>query len=184
MSHPAPRLVTPLLAAVATIALPLAWCLAPTTARADVTPDDLIPLADLPREPLVVETHSARRHTFDAWRADTPATQEQGLMFVRELRDGQAMIFVYDPPRYVAMWMKNTLIPLDMLFVNADGCVIKVKHDAQPQSLATIAADGPTALVVELKGGVAAALGIGLGDRVRRPQASWPTSDRACTSNP
>ncbi|MFO1393737.1 MAG: DUF192 domain-containing protein [Steroidobacteraceae bacterium] len=184
MSRPAPRLVTPLLARVASIALPFAWCLVPAAARGDVAQDDLIPLAQFPREPLVVETHSARRHAFDAWRADTPATHEQGLMFVREMRDGQAMIFVYDPPRYVAMWMKNTLIPLDMLFVNADGCVIKVKHDAQPQSLATIAADGPVALVVELKGGAATALGIGLGDRVRRPQAGWPTSDRACTSNP
>lgn len=184
MSRPTPRLLASLLARAALITLPFAWCLVPAAARADVAQDNLIPLAEFPREPLVVETHSARRHTFDAWRADTPATHEQGLMFVREMRDDQAMIFVYDPPLYVAMWMKNTLIALDMLFVNADGCVIKVKHDAQPQSLDTISADGRVALVVELKGGVAAALGIGVGDRVRRPQVGWPGSDRACQRSP
>lgn len=184
MSRPAPRLVTPLLARVASIALPFAWCLVPAAARGDVAQDDLIPLAQFPREPLVVETHSARRHAFDAWRADTPATHEQGLMFVREMRDGQAMIFVYDPPQRVAMWMKNTLIPLDMLFVDEAGCVVKVHEQAHPHSLDSIESGSPVVLVVEIAGGAAHALGIAAGDRVTRPEAGWPRQGRACLPTP
>ena len=93
------------------------------------------------------------------------------------------MIFVYDPPQHVAMWMKNTLLPLDMLFVDG-GCVVKIKRDAKPGSLATISAGAPVALVVELKGGAAAALGIGAGDRVLRTKAHWPIEERPCTRGP
>ena len=90
----------------------------------------------------MIETRSARRHSFDAWRAETPATRTQGLMFVRDMRPDQAMFFVYEPPQHVAMWMKNTLMPLDMLFVDEAGCVAKTVRDARPGSLDTIAADG------------------------------------------
>jgi len=154
--------------------LSAAW-LIPATAAGDVSGRSLIPLADFPREQVVVETRSARRHEFDAWRADTPRTREQGLMFVHEIGAEQAMIFVYDPPANVSMWMKNTLLPLDMLFVDSNGCVVNVKHDAQPGSLAIISAGMPVVLVVELRGGTAKALGIGTGDRVLRPSAGWPS---------
>ena len=148
----------------------------PARTGADVRETDLEPLSEFPREPIVIETRSARRHELDAWRADTPRTREQGLMFVTEMRADQAMIFVYDPPAYVSMWMKNTLLPLDMLFVNRYGCVVKVKHDARPGSLATISAGAAVTLVVELKGGVAATLGVDVGDRVQRPAVGWPAS--------
>jgi hypothetical protein len=147
---------------------------------ADLPGRNSIPLADFPREPVVIETRSARRHEFDAWRADTPGTREQGLMFVREIGAQQAMIFVYDPPAVVSMWMKNTLLPLDMLFVGDDGCVVSVKRDAQPGSLAIVSAGVPVVLVVELRGGTAQALGIGVGDRVLRPQANWPAGKSSC----
>jgi uncharacterized membrane protein (UPF0127 family) len=98
----------------------------------------------------------------------------QGLMFVKSLRPDQAMIFVYDPPRHVAMWMKNTLIPLDMLFVDEYGCVVKVQRDARPGSLDTIQSGEPVELVVELAGGSTKSLGIGVGDRVTRPDADLP----------
>jgi uncharacterized protein len=92
------------------------------------------------------------------------------------------MIFVYDPPQHVAMWMKNTLLPLDMLFVDAAGCVAKTVRDARPGSLDTISAAGwQIALVVELKGGTTKALGIEPGDRVQRPQANWPDRGLPCT---
>ena len=158
--------------------MPRAPLLAPDVER---DRDRLLPLAAFPREPVVIETRGARRHELDAWRADTPQTREQGLMFVQEMREDQAMIFVYDPPTHVAMWMKNTLLPLDMLFVNTGGCIVKVKHDAKPGSLETIEADEPVALVVELKGGAAAALGVDAGDRVLRPAARWPADPRPCT---
>jgi hypothetical protein len=141
----------------------------------------LLPLSAFPRERIAVETPSARRHTFEAWRADTPETRAQGLMFVKSLRPEQAMIFIYTPGQYVAMWMKNTLIPLDMLFVDDNGCVVKVHEKARPGSLDTIDADGPVALVVELAGGTAATLGLGRGDRVVRPDAGWPHQSRPCT---
>ena len=143
--------------------------------------DTVLPLSAFPREPIVIETRSARRHSFEAWRADTPATREQGLMFVRDMRPDQAMFFVYEPPQHVAMWMKNTLLPLDMLFVDEAGCVAKTVRDARPGSLDTISADGQIALVVELKGGTAKALGIEAGDRVQRPDANWPDRGLPCT---
>ena len=80
------------------------------------------------------------------------------------------------------MWMKNTLLPLDMLFVDEAGCVAKTVRDARPGSLDTIsAADWQIALVVELKGGTTKALGIEAGDRVQRPDANWPDRGLPCT---
>jgi hypothetical protein len=146
-------------------------------------PRAALPLSAFPRESIVIETRSARRHVFDAWRADTPRTRAQGLMFVRELRPDQAMIFAYEPPEPVSMWMKNTLIPLDMLFADANGCIVKIHREARPGSLDTIAARGLVALVVELKGGTAQALGIDAGDRVVRPAAGWPATDFPCTGH-
>ena len=146
--------------------------------------ESLLPLSAFPRERIAIETRSARRHTFDAWRADTPQTRAQGLMFVRSLQPEQAMIFVYAPPQHVGMWMKNTLIPLDMLFVDADGCVVKVHERAEPGSLETIASDDPVVLVVELAGGVAGRLDLRSGDRVARPAVDWPREPRPCTPRP
>ncbi len=142
----------------------------------------LRPLSAFPRETIAVETRSARRHVFDSWRADTNETRAQGLMFVRGLRPGQAMIFVYAPAQQVGMWMKNTLIPLDMLFVDEHGCIVKVKEQAQPGALDTIEADVPVVLVVELAGGTAGTLGIGIGDRVTRPDAGWPERPGNCAA--
>lgn len=159
-----------------------AACLLAAPSGAEVREGDVMPLAAFPRERIVIETRSARRHELDAWRADTPRTQEQGLMFVREMRADQAMIFVYDPPAHVSMWMKNTLLALDMLFVDSHGCVVKVKRDARPGSLATISAGRPVALVVELEGGVATSLGIDTGDRVLRPAVGWPADQESCAS--
>jgi len=144
--------------------------------------DALLALSAFPRERVIVETRSARRHVFDAWRADTPEARAQGLMFVDSLRPDQAMIFVYAPAQRVAMWMKNTYIPLDMLFVDERGCVVKVHANARPGSLATIEAEEPVALVVELAGGTARTLGLARGDRVARPDADWPRDARPCTA--
>lgn len=145
------------------------------------TPSALLPLSAFPRERIAVETRSARRHVFDAWRADTPETRAQGLMFVKSLRPEQAMIFVYEPAQHVGMWMKNTLIPLDMLFVDAGGCVVKVHERARPGDLSTIGASVPVVLVVELAGGTAGTLGLAMGDRVVRPDAGWPGEPQPCT---
>jgi uncharacterized membrane protein (UPF0127 family) len=164
----------------ATIGLLLAALVAPALLSAQVE-ESIRPLSAFPRERIAIETRSARRHAFDAWRADTNPTRAQGLMFVRELRPEQAMIFIYSPPQRAGMWMKNTLIPLDMLFVTEHGCIAMVKERAQPGALDTIMADVPVVLVVELAGGTAAALGIRAGDRVVRIDAGWPRDPRPCT---
>jgi uncharacterized protein len=149
--------------------------------RAD-TPAPLLPLSAFPRERIAIETRSARRHVFEAWRADTPQARIQGLMFVESLQPGQAMIFVYARAQHVTMWMKNTLIPLDMLFVDDGGCVVKVHPRARPGDLGSIQSGEPVVLVVELAGGTAQTLGLAPGDRVVRMDAGWPGEVRACTS--
>jgi len=143
-----------------------------------------VPLVEFPRERIAVESSSIRRHLFEAWRADSPAAREQGLMFVedREMRLDQAMIFVYDPPQRVTMWMKNTLLPLDMLFVDSRGCIVTIKERAQPGSLAQIDSRMPVILVVELKAGTVEQLGIKTGDRVVRVDKGWPRSSQGCAT--
>jgi uncharacterized protein len=151
---------------------------------AGAAPAGAVPLSAFPRELIAVETRASfRRHLFEAWRADSPKTREQGFMFVedRAVRPDQAMIFIYDPPQHVAMWMKNTLLPLDMLFVDQSGCVVTIKQHATPGSLAAIRSRVPIVLVVELKAGTVAAQGIAAGDRVLRLDAGWPPAERSCT---
>ena len=145
----------------------------------------VVPLSAFPREQIAIETHSARRHLFTAWRAESFAARAQGLMFVEDsqMQADQAMIFVYDPPEHVAMWMKNTLLPLDMLFVDARGCVVNVHENARPGSLATISSGSPVMLVVELKAGTVAARSIRRGDRVLRLDFDWPASDQSCSGS-
>lgn len=164
-----------LLFAVASVAV-----LVPAGAGTDLA--SRVPLSSFPRERIAVETHSIRRHLFEAWRAESPAAREQGLMFVedREMRADQAMIFVYEPPQRVTMWMKNTLLPLDMLFVDARGCIMTIEERARPGSLATIDSKVPVVLVVELKSGVVEQLAIKPGDRVVRIDAGWPRGATTC----
>ncbi len=153
-------------------------------ALADVfRPADAVPLSAFPRERIAVETRSSfRRQMFEAWRAESTAARAQGLMYVEDaqMRPDQAMIFVYQPPQYVSMWMKNTLLSLDMLFVDHRGCIVTIQERAQPRSLATIESRVPVVLVVELKAGTVADRGIGVGDRVLRIDAGWPRTDEAC----
>jgi uncharacterized membrane protein (UPF0127 family) len=148
-------------------------------------PAGTVPLSAFPRELIAVETRaSIRRHLFEAWRAENVRTQSQGFMFVEDaaVRPDQAMIFVYDPPQYVSMWMKNTLMSLDMLFVDERGCIVRIRENAKPGSLATIASGVPVALVVELKAGTVASQSIAVGDRVLRLDTGWPVAQAACTA--
>jgi uncharacterized protein len=144
------------------------------------------PLSALPRERIAVETRSAHRYLFEAWRADSFAARAQGLMFVtdEEMRKDQAMIFVYEPAQRVSMWMKNTLLSLDMLFVDRRGCIVALHERAAPRSLATIDSLFPVTLVVELKGGIAAERGIRTGDRVLLLDSPTLQSPGGCAPPP
>ena len=94
--------------------------------------------------------------------AESPAQRREGLMHRRELANGAGMLFVYDPPRPVSMWMANTLIPLDMVFIGPDCRVRRVARDTEPESREPIPAGGSTALVLEVNAGVAAAVETGM----------------------
>ena len=109
------------------------------------------------------------KHRFNVELAETPVQQEQGLMFRRELAPDAGMLFDFKHPTMATMWMRNTLIPLDMLFVDAQGRIVNIHERAVPQSDAIIAAAAPVRAVIELNGGTAARLGIKPGDRVLFP---------------
>jgi uncharacterized protein len=125
-------------------------------------------LETFPKTELTIVSASGR-HKFNVEVAKTPGQMEQGLMFRRSLAADAGMIFDYGAPSMAAMWMKNTLIPLDMLFVDARGRVINIHERAIPGSLDPIGAAAPARAVIELNGGTAARLGIKPGDQVVFP---------------
>ena len=108
-------------------------------------------------------------HRFTVEVAETPVQMQQGLMFRRTMAADAGMLFDYKTPTVATMWMRNTFIPLDMLFVDAQGRIVNVHQRAVPQSLAMIAATAPVRAVIELNGGTAARLGIVPGDQVQHP---------------
>jgi hypothetical protein len=108
-------------------------------------------------------------HRFTVEVAETPEQMEQGLMFRRAMAPDTGMLFDYKTPTVATMWMRNTLIPLDMLFVDGRGRIVNIHQRAVPQSLDIIAAAAPVRAVIELNGGTAARLGIAPGDQVQHP---------------
>jgi uncharacterized membrane protein (UPF0127 family) len=100
--------------------------------------------------------------------AGTPAEQERGLMFRRSLAPNEGMLFPYAPPQQVAFWMRNTLIPLDMIFVRADGTIARIAT-AKPLDETTVPSGEPVSMVIEIRGGRATELGIKEGDTVNPP---------------
>jgi uncharacterized protein len=128
----------------------------------------LAQLAQFPTASLSIVT-AAGPHKFTVEVATTPEQMEQGLMFRQHLAVDAGMLFDFQVPSMATMWMKNTLIPLDMLFVGGDGRIINIHERAVPGSPATIGAAAPARAVIELNGGTAARLGIRPGDRVVFP---------------
>ena len=105
-------------------------------------------------------------HRFNVELAETPGQMEQGLMFRRSLAPDAGMLFDFKQPTVATMWMRNTLIPLDMLFVDQRGLIVNIAQRAVPESDQTIAAAAPVRAVIELNGGTTERLGIKPGDRV------------------
>lgn len=101
--------------------------------------------------------------------AETDKEKELGLMFRTSLADDRGMIFHYGTPQEITMWMHNTYISLDMVFIREDGTILRIERRAQPLSDRVIASGGPAIAVLELAGGAAERLGVGPGDRVRHP---------------
>ena len=144
---------------------PLALAVLLTACAASAQVPSLEELANFPRGAVEIAARGGKQR-FDVWIADTPSRQSQGLMFVTDLPADRGMVFVHDPPRVAGMWMKNTYIELDMLFV-AQGRIVKIAPRTRPHSLETIPSDVAVGAVIELRGGEAARRGIAVGDRVR-----------------
>jgi uncharacterized protein len=145
----------------ALVAAVLVLCAAPAPAQSPNLP---LQLSSYPRTQLQISSppgaRAPWRHEFDVWVADTPERSQQGLMFVSDLPENKGMVFPLDPPRVENMWMKNTYIELDMVFIRADGRVSKIIERAHPLSLEILSSEGPVAAVLELKGGLVAKLGL------------------------
>ena len=114
------------------------------------------------------------KHTFEVWLADSPRRQAQGLMFVRSLPDLRGMLFVHESPKPISMWMKNTYIPLDMVFIDARGRIQQIVEQTTPHSLDIIRSNEPALAVLEIAGGEAKRLGLHPGQRVVHPAAGDP----------
>ena len=102
----------------------------------------------------------------NAYLADTPAKRAQGLMHITDLPENVGMLFVFSRPRQVSMWMKNTVISLDILFLNPSGRIVKIHENAEPLSLASVPSHTRVKWVLELNAGVAGKLNVRLGDRL------------------
>lgn len=120
----------------------------------------------LPRDALVIRTADGRDHDFIVELAATPEERARGLMFRRSMPEDAGMIFDYGREARVAMWMKNTFIPLDMLFIDGDGVIRHIRENAVPHDETPISSVVPVRAVLELNGGTVARLGIGVNDRV------------------
>ena len=110
-----------------------------------------------------------KTHRFTVEVARTVPEQNYGMMNRNSVAPDRGMIFPYDPPRAVSFWMKDTLIPLDLIFIAKGGAIIRIEANAVPYSLDQLPSGGPIEAVLELAGGRAAELGIKPGDKV-----DWP----------
>jgi uncharacterized protein len=127
---------------------------------------------DFSRSTLQIATPDGKLHKIDVWIADNEARRSRGLMFVEDMADDAGMLFVYPQPQPISMWMKNTHLSLDMLFVSADGRVHRVAENTKPMSTDTISSDGTVLAVIELKAGSAARMKIRPGAQVIHPAFS------------
>ena len=118
------------------------------------------------RDELVIET-ATESHRFTVEVARTGEQRALGLMFRDQMPTDAGMLFIYSREKPVGMWMKNTLIPLDMLFIGSDGRIFQIVERTVPHSTKLIEAERPARAVLELNGGTAHRLGIEPGDRVR-----------------
>ena len=122
-------------------------------------------LAALEQVPLTI-TSNGKVHRFTVEVARSGAEQEIGLMNRHSLAPDHGMIFLYETPRAVAFWMKDTMIPLDLIFLGPGGRILRIEDNALPHSLEPLPSGGEVEAVLELNGGRAASLGIRDGDQV------------------
>lgn len=120
--------------------------------------------------PLKIVTAAGKAHNFRVEVARTEGDQARGLMFRDAMAPDAGMIFPMAPPRPASFWMKNTVIPLDMIFVRPDGTIARIAAETIPYSLEPVDSGEPVSAVLEIAGGRAAELGIAEGDKVIWPR--------------
>ncbi len=135
-------------------------------AAAGVAAQNPGPVVRFETSPLTIETAAGATHRFTVEFADTDERRAQGLMFRSSMAADAGMLFDFKQDQLVAMWMRNTRLPLDMLFVARDGRVANIRERAVPFSEESIYSAGPVRAVLELNGGSAQRLGLKPGDRV------------------
>ncbi|MFO1504259.1 MAG: DUF192 domain-containing protein [Steroidobacteraceae bacterium] len=141
---------------------PAAQAAADRTAASDYQPEQLRGFA---RDTLTIQ-RSSGRDIFYIWLAETPEQQQQGLMWVQKLPADHGMLFLLDEPRPMSMWMKNTYVPLDMVFFDAQGRILRIHEHAVPLSEAIIDSGVNVAGVLEILAGEAHRRGLQVGDRL------------------
>jgi uncharacterized membrane protein (UPF0127 family) len=139
--------------------------LVPAVALAQ-SPEPTGPQPELPKEKLVITTRDGTQHVFNVEMATAPMQQITGLMFRTSVPADGGMLFDWGTSRDSQMWMKNTLVPLDMVFINQDGTIRSIAENTVPESLAVIDSRGPVRATLELAAGTTARLNIRVGDKV------------------
>ena len=126
------------------------------------------PQPRLPTEPLTIVTQDGKRHDFNVEMALEVEQQRVGLMYRQRVRPNEGMLFDWNRPRDAAMWMKNTVTSLDMIFISQDGRIIHIAENTVPRSLAIIPSNGLARATLEVAAGTAARLGLRVGDKVEQ----------------
>ncbi|WP_426406910.1 DUF192 domain-containing protein [Bradyrhizobium ganzhouense] len=119
-------------------------------------------------QPLEIVTKNGVQ-VFSVEMATTDEEKQTGLMYRKELADGKGMLFDFNPEQEVSMWMKNTYVSLDMIFIRADGRILRIAENTEPLSTKIISSGGPARAVLEVVAGTAQKYGIRPGDRVGHP---------------
>jgi uncharacterized protein len=154
----------------ATIAAALVWCAAPV-------------LADCRADQVEVRLPSGGMARFAVEVADDGVERAQGLMFREHMAKSAGMLFIYDAPQHASFWMKNTVIPLDMIFADPQGRVTAVHADAVPGDTTPIDGGDGVQLILEINGGLAARMGIVPGAELRHPAIAQGAAVWPCAAN-
>lgn len=131
-------------------------------------PDPKGPQPELPKEKLVIVSHDGKDHAFNVEMASEKDQQTVGEMFRTSIPEDGGMLFDWGRAQPTQMWMKNTLVSLDMIFINNDGTIRSIAEDTVPRSLAVIDAGGPVRAVLEVSAGTTSKLDVRVGDVVKQ----------------
>jgi uncharacterized protein len=126
------------------------------------------PQPELPKEKLVIVTRDGVQHVLSVEMALTPDQQTVGEMFRETVPEDGGMLFDWKIPKDMKMWMRNTIAPLDMIFINADGSIRSIAENTVPESLAVIDSRGPVRATLEVAAGTAKRMDIRAGDQVKQ----------------